>query len=349
MGQLTNWLQSAGGWAQALLVVLGVALVLTALSRILHLGTGGESGKRFRNQLIMLGAWFLALLILILGLPLDPQLRQQLLGLLGIVLSAAIALSGSTLLGNAMAGIMLKAVRNFRSGDFISMGDHFGRVTERGLFHTEIQTPDRDLTTLPNLLLATSAVKVVRSSGTVVSATVSLGYDLPHGRVEELLLEAAAAIGLQDPFAQILELGDFSVTYRIAGLLEETKQMLTYRSRLRGAILDVLHAAKVEIVSPDFTNARVIKSGEVFIPTQVDEVVASSSPDAAPVDVVFDKAEEAESLDRLRERLAGTEEELQTVRKEDKNSPRIPLLEHRRENLLLAIAGAEERENRRHQ
>ncbi len=345
MGDLTDLLSGLGGWVQAVLVVLGVALALAAISRFLKAAAGRASGRRFRNQLIMMGAWFVGLLVVLLGLPLDHQVRQQLLGLLGILLSAAIALSGSTLLGNAMAGIMLKAVRNFRSGDFISTGEHFGRVTERGLFHTEIQTPDRDLTTLPNLLLATSAVKVIRPSGTVVSATVSLGYDLPHTRVEKLLLEAAAQVGLEDPFVQILDLGDYSVTYRTAGLLTDTMQLLAFRSRLRGSILDTLHGAGVEIVSPAFTNARVLEAEKPVIPTQVSPVTAPVGQDAAPVDVVFDKAEEAASLTRLQEKLKETEEQLQEARKESKDSPRTLHLEQMKANLELAIRSTEEKES----
>ena len=46
---------------------------------------------------------------------------------------------------------------------------------------------------------------------------------------------------LKDPFVQVLDLGDFSVTYRVAGLLEDTKRLLTFRSRLRVAMLDCLH------------------------------------------------------------------------------------------------------------
>ena len=49
---------------------------------------------------------------------------------------------------------MLRTVRNFRAGDFIRVNDQFGRVTDRGLFHVEIQTADSDLITLPNLYLA---------------------------------------------------------------------------------------------------------------------------------------------------------------------------------------------------
>jgi small-conductance mechanosensitive channel len=66
-----------------------------------------------------------------------------------------------------------------------------GKCRGAGRFHTEIQTDERTLTTLPNLYLVTNPVTTLRSSGTVVSATVSLGYDVPRGRIEELLLEAA--------------------------------------------------------------------------------------------------------------------------------------------------------------
>ena len=50
--------------------------------------------------------------------------------------------AGKQFIGNVMAGLMLRAVRNFRTGDFVRVEKHFGRVTERGLLHTEIQTED---------------------------------------------------------------------------------------------------------------------------------------------------------------------------------------------------------------
>jgi len=278
----------------AVVLVAGVIVILSVLNRILQRNADVASSHKFRNQLIMSIATFVGLLVVILGLPIDSTTRGQLLGLIGIIISAAIALSSSTILGNAMAGIMLKAVRNFRSGDFVTVGDHFGRITERGLFHTEIQTPDRDLTTLPNIYLATTPVTVVRSSGTVVSACVSLGYDIPHDKIEKLLLRAAADTGLSEPFVQVRDLGDFSVTYRAAGLLEEVKQLITYRSRLRAAILDALHGAGIEIVSPDFMNVRDYDTARAFIaapPRRGDKPTV----DAAPVDVVFDKAEVAET------------------------------------------------------
>lgn len=338
-------------WGSAL--VVGVIVVLGILNRLLQRNSEKMTGRRFRNQMIMTGVGFVGLLVVILGLPIDPTIRGQLLTLIGIIISAAIALSSSTILGNAMAGIMLKTVRNFHSGDFVKVGDYFGRITERGLFHTEIQVADRDLVTLPNLYLATTPVTVIRSSGTVVSATVSLGYDIPHTRIEELLQKAAGDIGLKDPFVQVLDLGDFSVTYRVAGLLEETKKMLAFRSRLRTSILDTLHLGGVEIVSPQFLNMRDVNSQQNFIPKPV-RSVKDKTVDAAPVDVVFDKAEVAAELGALakeKEEVEGKLKEAKAALKastEDNQKHQlegqVALLEARLEEINAETATAQEKE-----
>lgn len=299
---------------QGFLAILIVALILTFLNKFLQ----RAAGHRFRNQTLMLGATFLGVLLVILMMPIDTETRGQLLQLTGIIISAAVALSSGTFIANAMAGIMLKSVRNFHTGDWVETDGVFGRVSERGLFHTEIQTPDRDLTTLPNLLLATKAVKVVRQSGTIVDATVSLGYDVHHSRCEKLLLKAAQSLELQDPFVQVLDLGDYSVTYRVAGLLKETKQVIAFRSRLRVAILDHLHSGGVEIVSPLFNNQRQVGTDQVIIPQPVRESKKRKSADAAPVDVVFDKAEEAEGLSTLQFQMDQVEADLKSLKKEGK-------------------------------
>ena len=114
------------------------------------------------------------------------------------------------------------------------------------------------------------------------------------------LLSAAKKAGLKDPFVQIRHLGDFSVTYRIAGLCEDIEQLLANRRRLRAATLDELHNGGIEIVSPNFMNTRAVADGARIIPP-VDETplrdVGRTTPDA----VVFDKAQQAESLENLRE------------------------------------------------
>lgn len=298
--------------AVPLLVVLTVVLGGLFLVRYLLERCFGETpDTRFRIQLVMLALSLAGLLAVITVLPVSETLRGQLLSLVGILLSASIALSSTTFLGNAMAGVLLRVVGGFRIGDFVRVGEHFGRISERGLFHTEIQTEDRDLTTLPNLFLVSNPVKVVRSSGTIISAQVSLGYDTPRERVEQRLLEGAAKAGLQEPFVQILDLGDFSVTYRTAGLLTGVKHILSARSRLHGAVMDELHAAGIEIVSPNFMNTRALDESARFVPSRAD-TEGSPEPQAAegPEAVIFDKADDAEELEEHRMKQEALEQEI---------------------------------------
>ncbi|WP_405235417.1 mechanosensitive ion channel domain-containing protein [Lentisalinibacter orientalis] len=299
---MSDLIAAFGDYVPALAATAFVAMVL-ALGQWLLLSRkplGTEA--RLPRQLTMLLLTAAGLLLVVLLLPMSDSTRGQVLSLIGIVLTAVIALSSTTFVANAMAGLMLRMVRSFRPGDFVSVGEEFGRVTERGLFHTEIQTEERDLTTIPNLYLVTNPVTVVHYSGTMISASLSLGYDVAHSRIETLLKEAASASGLDEPFVHLRELGDFSVTYRVSGFLAEVKHLLTARSNLRRAILDTLHGAGIEIVSPTFMNQRRIGEGVPVIPPEAD---GGSAPQKTPVeqkpeDRIFDKAEEAGERESLR-------------------------------------------------
>lgn len=302
---LKQFIDNAGTLLPAALAIIGAVLIVMAARYILERRYSGAVGNRFRIQMTTLILSLIGLLIVVIVLPVSDSLRGQLLSLIGILLSAAIALSSTTFIGNIMAGLMLRMVRNFRPGDFIRVGDHFGKVSEQGLFHVEIQTENRDLTTMPNLYLVTNPVKVIRSSGTIISAQISLGYDLQRTTIENLLLEAAGEVPLEEPFVHIVELGDFSVTYRISGLLNEMKHILSARSRLREVMLDKLHRAGIEIVSPTFMNTRAVHDGRQFIPPLAAEVATevAGKPKTAPEKVVFDKADQAESVEKLKERF----------------------------------------------
>jgi small-conductance mechanosensitive channel len=326
----------------ALTVVLVIAGIFITQRFILQTHTA-STGKKFRNQMILLALTATGVLLVILVLPIGDEKRGQILSLLGIVISAGIALSSTTLLGNAMAGFMIRAVRAFRLGDFIEIGDDFGRVSDMGIFHTEIQTEDRDLKTLPNLLLVTHAVKRIRPSGTIISAQVSLGYDAAPVRIQHLLLQAAEKSGLEDPFVRILDLGDYAVTYKVAGLLKDVSQMLAIRSDLRAAMLSTLHLNGIEIVSPEFRNTRMVDQ-KMFIPPR--DTDTGEAPKSRPQAPVFDKAEEAASIESLQTMLRELEqrrEELQQLakthedREKDADEQELARVSRRMEHLASVI------------
>lgn len=304
-------------WLPFLITLLiGIVVVIGAYHLLIkrQQATGHVVG---RQVLIAVIAGILVV-TLILELPIDNEPRGQLLSLLGILVTAAIALSSTTLLGNAMAGFMLRSIRNFRPGDFIVVDGHRGRVSELGLLRTEMQTEQRNLTTFPNLYLVSNPVTVVRASGTFISSTVSLGYDVPRERIEKCLLEATEHAGLTEPFVFVLELGDFSISYRAAGFLEDVKYLISAESKLRECMLDSLHAAGIEIVSPTFMNQRRLEPDQIFIPKGSHRAKPKVDPadEARPEERMFDKAEIAESEAKAEDRLKEVIEEMKQLDKE---------------------------------
>lgn len=280
-------------------MVLTIGVVIT-FQWFMRRRVFASSGSRFRYQGISVLLTVVGIILVVLTLPVTEKTRSDLLSLLGIALTALVAISASTVVANAMAGLMLQLVRSFRTGDFIRVGDWFGRVSDRGLFHTEIQTEDSDLTTLPNTYLVTNPVTVVRSKGTFVSATVSLGYDIHHADIEAALLNAAKATDLDKPFVQVRELGDYSVTYRVAGFLSDVKQLVSTRSMLRVNMLDKLHEAGIEIVSPSFMYQRPQPDDTRMVPPQRIITADEAVEEVEPEEIVFEKAQRAENIEQLR-------------------------------------------------
>jgi len=244
--------------------------------------------------------------------------------LVGILLTAGIAISSTTFIANAMAGIMLGFMHDFEIGDAIKVDGNFGLVMSKGPFHIQIQTEDSDIIVLPNLQLINNPVTVMRSSGTIISAQLSLGYEINRKLVKEVLLKAAEEAGLENPFVQIVELGDFSVTYRVGGLLQDVSSFISARSELREAILDSLHRQKIEIVSPTFMNTRRVDN-KTFIPKNIRKKEQES--EAKPEDVVFSEVKKAQEIEDLQEESSLLEQRIaekkKLLQKAEKESPEL--------------------------
>ena len=283
-----------------------------------HPGLGNE--KLFSRQLIMLVLTFAGILAIALTLPVEESSMNQILALLGLVISGIIAFSSSTIFANLMAGLMLRVTKPFKTGDYIDVKGYFGRVVERGLLDTEIQTENRELVAIPNTVMILNPISVTYDSGAIVSTTLSLGYDIHHSIVDSLLLDAAQKCGLEDPFVQVLKLGDYAVTYKASGKLVDVKNLLTTRSNLCRYVLDGLHGAEIEIVSPAFMNQRQLADNLKMIPAMVIAKQAENSQTAE--EIIFDKADKAEQIETNKQQLLDTyqvnKEKLETASGEDK-------------------------------
>ncbi|HHP7240357.1 MAG TPA: mechanosensitive ion channel domain-containing protein [Cyclobacteriaceae bacterium] len=240
-------------------------------------------------------------LVFILVLPIDKSLKGQILGFMGIIISAGIALSSTTVLGNLIAGIMNNSMNRFRNGDLIKIGDYHGRVNKKSIFHTEIQLEDSNFITIPNLYIANNPVKLTRKSNTVIYTTVSLGYDVSQSKIEKALIDAARAVGLTDPYVYIMSLGDFSVVYKIHGFLEDSSKYFSTSSLLNSKVMEKLHEEEIEIVSPSFMNQRRVDEKE-FIPKQILKKKEPAN-EKSPEELIFDEAFKSEKIEIKRDYL----------------------------------------------
>lgn len=276
----------------------------------------GKDSSKISRQTISIFISLVGTLIFILALPIDKSLKGQILSFLGIIISAAIALSSTTVLGNLIAGIMNNAMDRYKVGDLIKINDITGRVTEKNIFHTEIQLEDSNFITIPNLFISSNPVKLTRKTNTVISTVVSLGYDVSQIKITECLKQAAFEAGLKDPYVYITQLGDFSVSYKIHGFLEDSSKYFTMNSLLNSKVIDVLHANNIEIVSPSFMNQR--KADEITYIPKTEKITKKALDEKTPEDLIFDKAIEAGALEKKKEYLTQIDEKIEILRKEIK-------------------------------
>lgn len=328
----------------AITIVVTILLVWVVRWLVKRTQAKDPSDSTFRVQVATAGAVLVGIVALIFALP-DGSDSDLALSVVGLVVTGALAISSQSIIANAMAGLMLRSVGSFKPGDFIEVAGHLGRVSELDLFHTEIQSTDRDLITLPNSLMVNEPVRVVRSSGTIVSANASIGYDVSRHQLEELFVEAGLAAGLLEPFVQVVDLGDYSVSYRIAGFLEDPRSLVATRSKLRGAILDCLSEAGIEIMSPMYVARRAVDSDPV-LPHQVAAPAVTGYRRTAE-DRVFDKAEAAGRIESTKAELAEAHTTLAELQQDlsnadgDGEGPRLQAAVARQEQLI-------ERLERRH-
>ncbi|WP_340818488.1 mechanosensitive ion channel domain-containing protein [Methanolobus sp. WCC4] len=310
----------------SLLITLSLMLIFDFLFRKRNL----FARERIIQQLIFVAILITGLLFTVFTLPIDVEDKNLVLTFVSIIIGAIIAFSSTTFVANAMAGIMLRMILPFKVGDFIQTDGTYGRVTEIYFLHTQVQSVDRDLITVPNLTLVSKPLKTIRSSGTIITTSVSLGYNIPRKDIEKDLLKAAEITGLENPFVHIEKLGDFSITYKVGGLLKDIEGIITARSDFRKNVLDTLHGSDIEIVSPTYMNQRVLSEDYVCLPPREifeDKDKKEPEPEVKTEDIIFDKAIMAQMLDRiyttadgLSSRRKNMDEKIKTIADESKRN-----------------------------
>ena len=181
-----------------------------------------------------------------------------------IFVGVLLSLGSTTAVANVVAGIVITYTRAFRIGDYVQISDTEGKIIERTAFVTRIRTTKNVEVSMPNAAIMSDKVinysTQAKKSGITLHTGVTIGYDVPWPKVQELLLAAATATEHieQDPAPFVLQtsLDDNYVAYELNAYTCRADIRPRIYSDLHANILDAFHMAGVEITSPHYRAVR---------------------------------------------------------------------------------------------
>ena len=128
----SDLLTRIASWSLPLFATVALtASIYWVLSKTLS----NQPNNRVYRQLSFVALVVVANIVLVLALPFENETQQQLLSLFGLVITAVIALSSTTFVSNAMAGITLPGRTLFENIQEVPPG-HYVRFSSRGISAT---------------------------------------------------------------------------------------------------------------------------------------------------------------------------------------------------------------------
>ena len=216
-----------------------------------------QETARTTQTLLIVAIWLFALVV---AYPYIPGSDTTAFKGLSVLVGLMIILGSTGLISQLISGLFVVYSKSVRSGDYVRVGDIEGEVINVGSLATKLRTPRQEEITLPHsMLLGTATTNYSRlagEQGMVVTASVTIGYDVPWRQVHELLLLGASRTpGIRkEPAPRVLqrELSDFYVQYHLVAHLEEGKNRAEVLSELHAQIQDAFNEYGAQIMSPHF-------------------------------------------------------------------------------------------------
>jgi len=203
------------------------------------------------------------ILTVILILPSMPGYGSLAFNGIATFLGALITIGGSSVIANYMAGIVLTYMHAFDKGDWVEMDGAFGKIVATGPFAVQVNTLKAETISIPNAKVLSTAIRNYTGrhpQQMMLSAEVSIGYDVSWKQVNALLMEATQRTPHLDqekvPFVLQKKLDDFYIVYELNVYLNRPEAKLDVHSALHAHILDAFNEAGVEIMSPHYRAER---------------------------------------------------------------------------------------------
>ena len=117
---------------------------------------------------------------------------------------------------------------------------------------------------IPNSMVLNNEIEnysaITAREGLILHTSVTIGYDVPWRKVNDLLIRAALAtrsiLRQPDPFVLQTSLDDYYVSYELNAFTHDPKRMAVIYSELHQNIQDQFNNEGVEILSPAYMAYR---------------------------------------------------------------------------------------------
>ncbi len=120
-------------------------------------------------------------------------LGADLSGLIALVaaIGFAVGMSLQGSLGNFASGLLILTLKPYKVGDWIQLGDKFGRVEEIMIFNTKVVTPGKKVLIVPNSKITDDIVTNYSEKGVIrLEIDIHIPYEENWDEIKKILLEA---------------------------------------------------------------------------------------------------------------------------------------------------------------
>ena len=231
---------------------------------------------------------------------------------LGLLLS----LGSTSVISNALSGLIMTYMRPFKIGDRIEVDLVTGIVVQKNLLITRVRTPKNVIITIPNAKVLSGHSKnystAAERSNLIIHVSITIGYDVDWRVVHKLLLSASKKTnGVleksgKESFVLQKSLDDYYVEYELNAYTSQAEKYIVIQSELNKNILDEFNNEGVEILSPHYRSNRM-----------GDDITAHKVPVEKEIEDDIENKEESE-LD-INEKISLRAKEIEDKKDEAKN------------------------------
>lgn len=172
------------------------------------------------------------------------------------VVSAVIGLALQDMLGNLVSGLALQLDRPFDVGDWVQIGSDEGTVTEMKWRTVTLRSIDNQSIIIPNSSMVREEIRNYSrpTAEQRLHVRVGLPYEVPPGRIKEILLPAVAgAPGVQrtpGPDILVAEYGDSAIIYDVRYWIVDYSRTPEIRDEVLARIWYAINRAGVSVPYP---------------------------------------------------------------------------------------------------